>query len=249
MQCEERTFLPLTASNISIADKYGTGAELPYNDPVTTVGSQLGSGCYAVSPPAGPPTAAVAEAAYGMAAGGAVCEGLRPYGLAASLAAGLGAASNGADAVMMMNGLSAGVGAAAAGVNGLAFGASMFAAAVGQTAYDGQHVGGSAPGSLLVDCHNPAYRRNYATAKPPFSYISLIAMAIQKSTEKMCTLSEIYQFITTHFPYYQQNQLRWQNSIRHSLSFNDCFIKVYRQTSTVINFIRRVQGARRSMTR
>ena len=58
---------------------------------------------------------------------------------------------------------------------------------------------------LENDVHTPQ-----KDGKPPYSYANLITFAINSSSKKKMTLSEIYQWICDNFPYYRDAGNGWK---------------------------------------
>lgn len=81
-----------------------------------------------------------------------------------------------------------------------------------------------------------------SNAKPPYSYASLIGMALLRSPERRLTLAEIYQWISNNFKYYKKGEVGWQNSIRHNLSLNKAFEKTEKSKEKKGHFWQIVSG-------
>ncbi|KAK1159791.1 forkhead box protein M1-like isoform X2 [Acipenser oxyrinchus oxyrinchus] len=65
-----------------------------------------------------------------------------------------------------------------------------------------------------------------STKRPPYSYSELIKLAINSIPEKQLPLQQIYAWVEEHFPYYKYDaNPGWKNSIRHSLSMRDIFVR------------------------
>ncbi|XP_064159324.1 forkhead box protein N1 [Anguilla rostrata] len=77
-----------------------------------------------------------------------------------------------------------------------------------------------------IHLHNHTHNMKLTYPKPIYSYNILIFMALRSSRTGSLPVSEIYGFMTEHFPYFKTAPDGWKNSVRHNLSLNKCFEKV-----------------------
>lgn len=72
-----------------------------------------------------------------------------------------------------------------------------------------------------------------ASSKPPYSFSSLIFMAIEDSPDKRLPVKDIYEWIFNNFPYYRTASGGWRNSVRHNLSLSKSFRRIQRDRNQV----------------
>ena len=83
-------------------------------------------------------------------------------------------------------------------------------------------------GNAATASSSRAVLRSENDAKPPYSYVTLIAMAILQSPRKILSSGEISHVVLRRFPYYKKRLPLLQNAIRRTLCLDECFVKVPR---------------------
>ena len=62
-------------------------------------------------------------------------------------------------------------------------------------------------------------------SKPSVSYLVLIAKAILSSPQQRMVLNDIYDYLLVNNPFFRDTTSAWRNSVRYTLSVNECFMK------------------------
>merc|ERR1711990_997668 len=88
-----------------------------------------------------------------------------------------------------------------------------------------KHGGQPASAAALPSEENFLEKENLtgSSEKPKYTYRELITLSL---IDKTClTLSNIYNWICTFYPFYSASDEKWKNSIRHNLSLYPEFVK------------------------
>ncbi|XP_041653983.1 forkhead box protein N2 isoform X2 [Cheilinus undulatus] len=82
-----------------------------------------------------------------------------------------------------------------------------------------------------LEASQPTQHLPPASSKPPYSFSSLIFMAIEDSPQKRLPVKDIYEWIINNFPFYRTATGGWRNSVRHNLSLSKSFRRIQRDKS------------------
>ncbi|KAJ2717333.1 hypothetical protein H4R19_000085 [Coemansia spiralis] len=86
----------------------------------------------------------------------------------------------------------------------------------------------AAPSDIALLLSGSLQIQRDTSGKPTYPYATLITYAILQHPRKQMTLSEIYDWLMDHYPYFKTAGPGWKNSIRHNLSLNKMFVRIPR---------------------